>query len=235
MVSSLSLASPHHIRRPPCLRSLTFAPELVDRILPPPPRLLPITLRAHLISSDSIIRRRPFASSYNLCPSSRIPSRQVGRATLLSNVVHALASLYLARTQGAHIVRQSSCSLHFSPHAIIYPRTYLLAPLYPYSQARFLESPSRAWNECGLASRALVAAASPLFALGVAFKCEASVELNQTALSSVAPASACTRGVPIRYSPNLSNTHAHMHMHMHMYMCMLHVHAHLVTDHRACI
>ena len=234
-MSSLSLASPHHIRRPPCLRSLTFAPELVDRILPPPPRLLPITLRAHLISSDSIIRRRPFASSYNLCPSSRIPSRQVGRATLLSNVVHALASLYLARTQGAHIVRQSSCSLHFSPHAIIYPRTYLLAPLYPYSQARFLESPSRAWNECGLASRALVAAASPLFALGVAFKCEASVELNQTALSSVAPASACTRGVPIRYSPNLSNTHAHMHMHMHMYMCMLHVHAHLVTDHRACI
>jgi len=114
---------------------------------------------------------------------------------------------------------------------------HLLArtPIPLYSQARFLESPSRAWNECGLASRALVAAASPLFALGVAFKCEASVELNQTALSSVAPASACTRGVPIRYSPNLSNTHAHMHMHMHMCMCMLHVHAHLVTDHRACI
>ena len=58
----------------------------------------------------------------------------------------------------------------------LYARTYLLAPLPLHSQARFLESPSRAWNECGLASRALVAAASPLFALGVAFKCEASVE-----------------------------------------------------------
>ena len=58
----------------------------------------------------------------------------------------------------------------------LYARTYLLAPLPLYSQARFLESPSRAWNECGLASHALVAAASPLFALGVAFKCEARVE-----------------------------------------------------------
>ena len=97
--------------------------------------------------------------------------------------------------------------------------TYLLAPLPLHSQARFLESPSRAWNECGLASRALVAAASPLFALGVAFKCEASVEPDCPILRR--PRVRVHAWCPYTlYSPNLSETHAH-------------VHAHVVTDHRA--
>ena len=40
----------------------------------------------------------------------------------------------------------------------------------PLSQARFLESPRRAWNECSLAARALVFTAAPLFAILVAVK-----------------------------------------------------------------
>ena len=91
----------------------------------------------------------------------------------------------------------------------LYARTYLLAPLPLHSQARFLESPSRAWNECGLASRALVAAASPLFALGVAFKCEARVEPDCPILRR--PRVRVHAWCPYTlYSPNLSDTHAHM-------------------------
>eukprot|EP00964_Phaeocystis_antarctica_P021510 scaffold11939_cov73-Phaeocystis_antarctica.AAC.5 len=63
-------------------------------------------------------------------------------------------------------------------------RAIATAP-FPLTQARFLESPRRAWNECGLASRALVVAASPFFATGVAIKCEARVK--QTPLSPVTP------------------------------------------------
>ena len=63
-------------------------------------------------------------------------------------------------------------------------RAIITAPC-PYTQARFLESPRRAWNECGLAFRALVVVASPFFATGVAIKCKP--ELNQTLPSSVTP------------------------------------------------
>ena len=107
-------------------------------------------------------------------------------------------------------------------------RSIVIAHPCPYTQARFLESPRRAWNECGLASRALVVAASPFFATGVAFKCEAKVKPDNPLHRHTHPRA---RGVPICYM------HMQRILHMHaMHMCMLHahvhvhVHAHVVTD-----
>ena len=64
------------------------------------------------------------------------------------------------------------------PHLHSHPRALTLIPsptltgihTAPLSQARFLEFPRRAWNECSLAARSLVVTAAPLFAILVAVK-----------------------------------------------------------------
>ena len=104
----------------------------------------------------------------------------------------------------------------------IYARTYLLARPYPYTHRRAswslqaVRGTSAAWLLARWWRRRPLCSHS-------GWRSSAKLELNQTALSSVAPASARTRGVPIRYTRRTFPTHMHTCDHMrtcdHMHTC----------------